>query len=403
MTDQGAQSFRTDNRTQTTTRPSDRLPTDLRESWLLRTGLSLTVWTLAGVATVLAASGQVEFARWAGITDVRAYAVPAVLELVAIAFLLIGYRRARRGDSASALWLLSAGVGAFAVYTNVVHSGGRSGLVFGAASAITMVLWFVKLRDDYRHFQRHTGQATRPRPKLGALWLVAPRLSTRAWVVATRRRISTVDEAVGYAEVWRAVYEDARSAKVGRRLSRRTAWRSVAEVAGGVWAELPRTAEIAAVQVLKRGSTSPGITDRGPQAAGAIGTSAPAPVPPRQGQAMASAGAIVATTTAEIPAVMASLRDRVYAFLDANVGADNTDIDDNDPYLQWLTARGLGVSVDAVKDHVRDWCRQVAQFGDDTGGSELQRFQPWTNEQQPAVTHNHRPFAEVSATHDGIG
>src|SRR5882672_9860476 len=76
-------------------------PEAAQESWLLRTGLSFSVWTLAGVATALAASGQVEFARWAGITDLRAYAVPAVLELVAVAFLLIGYRRARRGDSAT--------------------------------------------------------------------------------------------------------------------------------------------------------------------------------------------------------------------------------------------------------------------------------------------------------------
>ena len=178
-------------------------PAEQGESWLLRTGLSLSVWTLAGVATVLAASGQVEFARWAGITDLRAYAVPAVLELVAVAFLLIGYRRARRGDSAATLWFLAAMVGSFAVYTNVVHSGKRAGLVYGAASAITMVLWFVKLRDDYRHFQRHTGQATKPRPKFGALWIVAPRLAVRAWVVATRRGISTVDVAVGLAEVWR--------------------------------------------------------------------------------------------------------------------------------------------------------------------------------------------------------
>ena len=153
--------------------PRDQEPP---ESWLLRTGMSVCVWGLAAVATILAASGQVEFARWAGITDIRAYAVPAVLELVAVAFLLIGYRRARRGDSPAALWLLAAVVGGFAVYTNVAHSGGRAGLIYGAASAITMILWFVKLRDDYRHFQRQTGQATRPRPKLGALWLVAPRL-----------------------------------------------------------------------------------------------------------------------------------------------------------------------------------------------------------------------------------
>ncbi len=148
-----------------------------------------------------------------------------------------------------------------------------------------LILWFVKLRDDYRHFQRHTGQATRPRPKLGALWLVAPRLSARAWVLAARRRISTVDEAVGYAEVWRAVYEDARSAKVRRRLARRTAWRSVAEVAGGVYAELPRTAEVAAVNVVQRGSGGPTreslVAAERPVGAVTAGPAAgPAPRPP---------------------------------------------------------------------------------------------------------------------------
>src|SRR5258706_8494565 len=285
---------------------------EARESWLLRTGLSLTVWSLAAVATVLAASGQVEFARWAGITDVRAFAVPAVLELVAIAFLLMGYRRARRGDSAMGLWLLAAAVGGFAVYTNVAHTGGRSGLVYGAASAITLVLWFVKLRDDYRQFQRQTGQATRPRPKLGPLWLVAPRLSTRAWVVATRRRISTVDEAVGYAEVWRAVYEDARSANVGRRLARRTAWRLVAEVAGGSWADLPRTAEIAAVQVRQRKEES----HRLPPGSGAA-LEPGSRVDPVMAQATQHRQAEVAPssvgpTAADDP----FLRERVFAFLD---------------------------------------------------------------------------------------
>jgi Protein of unknown function (DUF2637) len=305
-----------------------------REPWALRTGISLTVWTLAGVATTLAASGQIEFAHWAGINDIRAYAVPAVLELVAVAFLLIGYRRARRGDSASMLWLLAACVGGFAVYTNVVHTGGRAGLVFGAASAITLILWFVKLRDDYRDFQRETGQATRPRPKLGALWIVAPRLSLRASVIATRRRISTVDEAVGYAEVWRAVFEDARTARVGRRLARRTAWRSVAEVAGGPWAELPQSAEIAAVQVRQRAPLN-GIpsSDRP-----AVAAAEPVPV-----------------------ALDGSLRSRVFAFLDAHVGTENSAGGaEMRSYLVWVTARGLGVTAADVADHVNQWCEQVA-------------------------------------------
>ena len=353
-----------------------------QESWLLRTGLSLSVWSLAGVATILAASGQVEFARWAGITDLRAYAVPAVLELVAVAFLLIGYRRARRGDSASMLWLLAAVVGAFAVYTNVVHSGGRSGLVFGAASAITMLLWFVKLRDDYRHFQRQTGQATRPRPKLGALWFVAPRLSTRAWVVATRRRISTVDEAVGYAEVWRAVYEDSRTAKVGRRLARRTAWQSVAAVAGGVYAELPRTAEIAAVQVLSRDSAPRASAEAIPtqQARPAVGAANGTP----PGQALSQA-------TAVAPARAVSIRDRVHSFLDSQVGIDDypDEGDGDDPYLQWLTAQGLGLDVGTVAPYVREWCQQAA-VRRDAYPANGQRFQPWPGEEQPLIPPNHR-------------
>ncbi len=362
-----------------------------KESWMLRTGLSVSVWSLAAVATVLAATGQVEFARWAGITDVRAYAVPAVLELVAVAFLLIGYRRARRGDSASMLWLLAAVVGAFAVYTNVVHTGGRSGLVFGAASAITLLLWFVKLRDDYRQFLRHAGQATRPRPKLGALWLVAPRLSTRAWVVATRRRISTVDEAVGYAEVWRAVYEDARTARVGRRLARRTAWQSVAAVAGGVYAELPRTAEIAAVQVLNRDAAprSDAVGTHEPRAA--VG---PAPTPEQQpsNHAVSTLPAVPATGVDVRPtASNAVIRDRVHAFLDAQVGVDDYPdaADGDDPYLQWLTAQGLGLDVEVVAPHVREWCRQAAQRRDQYLAN-TRPFDPWEAEHQQLVPPNHR-------------
>jgi hypothetical protein len=308
----------------------------------------------------------VHFAHWAGITDVRAYAVPAVLELVAVAFLLIGYRRARRGDSPSALWLLATAVGGFAIYTNVVHTGGRSGLVFGAASAVTLLLWFVKLRDDYRHFQRETGRATRPRPKLGALWLVAPRLSTRAWVLAARRRISTVDEAVGYAEVWRAVYEDARTANVRRRLSRRTAWRSVAEAAGTVWAELPRTAEVAAVKLITRPSPrdrpGPPGPARPPVPAGPAGP----PDPARHARGAGTELAVRADAgTVNDGGNGALLRSRVHDFLDARFGLEDlpTDDDVDDPYRLWMTARALGVSVDAAAPHVREWSTRVADRG----------------------------------------
>ncbi len=58
-----------------------------------------------------------------------------------------------------------------------------------------------------------------------------------------------------------------------------------------------------------------------------------------------------------------SLRSRVFAFLDSQIKIeDYFDIGDgDDPYLLWMTARGLGVGVDAIAEHVRDWCRQAAQ------------------------------------------
>jgi hypothetical protein len=348
------------------------------EGWVLRTGLSMSVWLLAGIATVLAASGQVQFAHWAGIVDARAYAVPAVLELVAVAFLLIGYRRARRGDSPAVLWMLAAIVGGFAVYTNVMHGGPRAGLVFGAASALALILWFVKLRDDYRHFQRHTGQATRPRPKLGALWFVAPRLCLRASVIAARRRISTVDHAVACAEVWRAVYEDARTAGVRRPLARRTAWRSVAQVVGGAFADLPTTAEVAAVTVFSRASREPAeptaaasstvdAASAGRPAESSRPVTATSPRPPIGTPQVPSPLPLDAQTAArsEIPADADAgrLGSRVFAFLDSRLDAEDIDVEDpDDPYLLWTTARGLGESAETVASHVRAWCAQQREL-----------------------------------------
>jgi hypothetical protein len=56
-----------------------------------------------------------------------------------------------------------------------------------------------------------------------------------------------------------------------------------------------------------------------------------------------------------------SLRARVYAVLDSQVqigeyfDAGNGD----DPYLLWMTARGLGVGVDAVAEYVHEWCQRT--------------------------------------------
>ena len=150
-----------------------------------------------------------------------------------------------------------------------------------------------------------------------------------------------MDESVAYAEVWRAVYEDSRAARVRRRLARRTAWRSVAEVAGGAWAELPRTAVVAAVEVV-----APRTADL--RQAGSAPAAEAAPIPPIR------VGEPVAGPRPD------GLRDSVFAYLDAEISpADYRSLNPDDPYLLWMTAQALGVSSEAIADHVVQWCRSV--------------------------------------------
>lgn len=222
------------------------------------------VWILSAVVTYLAATGQVEFAEWAGITDHRKYLVPASLDLVAACFLLVGYVQGRRGNSPALMWSLAALVGAVAVYTNVEHAGERAGLLYGGFSAVAIVLWFVKLYYQYRAHRRDTGQAGAPTPNFGSLWLLNPRLAMRGLLVAKRLQIAEVDPALRYAEVWIAVYDDAKrghntGSRIGQRKRRRTAWRSVHVSAGHPVADLPSSAEVPTVSVIDRPE---GTTDR---------------------------------------------------------------------------------------------------------------------------------------------
>lgn len=228
----------------------------------LRRFTNSVVWALSVVVTVLAATGQVEFAEWAGIHDVRKYLVPAGLELVAIGFLLIGYVQGRRGYSPAPTWLLASAVGAFAVYTNVAHAGERAGLLYGGFSAIALVLWFVKLAYQYKAHRRVTRQAGAPTPNFGSLWLLNPRLAWRGLLVAKRLQVSEVEESLKFAEVWIAVFDDAnrgrdRAAKIGGRLRRRTAWRTVQVAAGHPVADLPSFAEVQSVEVVDRPTVAP--------------------------------------------------------------------------------------------------------------------------------------------------
>lgn len=245
----------------TTRNAADRSGDHADPRWLV-VALPVAVWTLTAVVTFLALSGQVEFAEWAGITDGRKYLVPAGLELSAVGFLLVGYRRARRGFSPLGMWALAAAVGGFAVWTNVVHAGDRAGPIFGAFTVVALLLWFVKFRDDYAKHQQDTGQATGRRPKFGwRMWATAPRLTCRSWLIATRLQVSEVSTAVMYAELWRAVHRGKATTGRSPRERRAAAWRQVMVAADHPVADIPTVAEVTTVQLIDRPVPEPSTTD----------------------------------------------------------------------------------------------------------------------------------------------
>jgi len=243
-----------------------------KESWLLRTGLSISVWTLAGVATILAATGQAKFARWAGIADIRAYAVPAVLELVAVAFLLIGYRRVRRGDSASCCgcsppWL----VGLPCTPTSCTPVGAP-----GSCSA--------------------------------------PRLRSRCCCGSSSYAMTTAT-------------------------SNGTRVRPLARVPNWVFCG-------SLLPACPPGPGSSQLDPESPQWTKQSDTPKSGERSTRTRQTGHAVGPS-AIATASAP----SVRDRVYAFLDAQVGIDaypDAEYGD-DPYPQWLTAQGLGLDIETVR------------------------------------------------------
>ena len=213
--------------------PTEHEPTDRPAvSTVLRFTMQTVLWSLSIVVTFLAATGQVDFAEWATVTDWRKYLVPAGLELAAIGFMLVGYVRGLRGRSPALCWSIAGVLGGFAVYTNVAHAGPRAGLLFGGFSAVALLLWFVKLAYQYMDHRESTGQASPPAPNFGSLWLLNPRLAWRGLLVAKRLQLSDVETSLVYAELWITVFDDAnrgreRTERVRGRLRRRTAWRQV--------------------------------------------------------------------------------------------------------------------------------------------------------------------------------
>lgn len=236
------------------TDPTDESATDPtdREPWPLRVGLAGALWVISTVTSLMAAQGQLWTADQANIRGFLRFGVPIELDLFAVTLLLLGYREGRRGRSPYPLWLLACVPGGVGIYMNLNHGGRLAGIIFGAASAGTLISWTIKLWLDLRHYQEVTGRRAKARPKLGVLWLVSFPLARKAWVIATRCRLTSTDEAVENAEVWRDIYHDLRNAAVERKLAKRTAWRIIKQRCGVPVVELPRSVQVETVAVSVR-------------------------------------------------------------------------------------------------------------------------------------------------------
>jgi hypothetical protein len=201
--------------------------------------LDVASWAVAGVAGFLAAYGQVRFAQWAGVTGNMRFLVPGILEPSVVVLLLLANRRVKRRRSGfpakpiGKLLALAAVLGGFAVYTNVVHSGGKAGLVFGAATVVGLILWWVKLQDDAapddwddapqsKRLSRRTSRYRLLR------WVILFPQTRRAWLISLDHSIADAEVGLELARLWRRSYDEAR-VEMGRRMARRLASAQVDE------------------------------------------------------------------------------------------------------------------------------------------------------------------------------
>jgi hypothetical protein len=196
--------------------------------------LDLASWAVAAVAGFLAAYGQVKFAEWAGVTGWEKWLVPGILEPAVVVLLLLANRRVKRRRAGfpakpiGKLLALAALLGGFAVYTNVVHTGGKAGLVFGAATVVGLILWWVKLQDDAapddwddapqsKRLSRKTSRYRLLR------WLILFPQTRRAWLISLDHSISDAEVGLDLARRWRRSFDESRDAGESRRKARRDA------------------------------------------------------------------------------------------------------------------------------------------------------------------------------------
>lgn len=200
--------------------------------------LDVASWTVALFAGFLAAAGQIAFARWAHILDWKAYLVPGILEPSVVVLLLLANRRVQKAVAGlptkpiGKLLALAALLGGFAIYTNVVHAPDGSGLVFGAATAIGLMLWWVKLQDGAgAELIQEAPQSKRISRRTSGYrlmrWVILPAQTTRAWLISLDHSVDDAEIGLDLARRWRRDYEDFRALKNGPIVARRHASRQV--------------------------------------------------------------------------------------------------------------------------------------------------------------------------------
>lgn len=261
---------------------------DTPRDWV---GLMLwtAIWSVTGVATYMAAVGQIDGTWiWAGQNphDFRRFGVPFLFEVGVIAWLLIGKFAMTKHRSPYPWWVVAATFATLAVYTNSVHGEGpdgwREGVLFGTASALSLALWFAKFYLDYMAHEVAGGRRRSSRPKVITVANVVtqPRLTFRAHLIVMRRHeVATDGQAFVMAELWQWIYQDtvavrvrpntssdAEKAQVGpdrnrswrerHRIARRTAWLHVNRELG-VKTIIPQGVEIAEVRFAEPPAVEP--------------------------------------------------------------------------------------------------------------------------------------------------
>lgn len=232
----------------------------------LKYGLNIALWSVSIVASWMAAVGQVGTSEWAGIEGPLRFGLPVITEAFAVTLLLLGYWQGKAQRSPLGLWTLAWAVGAYSGYLNFTHAGEREGTVYAMATFACVLAWTLKYRIKLTNYLTSIEAMAAPRPKLGKLFIAAPRVAIRAWLIAVRRGVTTTSRARDLAERWIRIYQDLRAAKQSRTIAKRGAWDDIYSLTGGVPDPMPTTINVDRVRAVE---TTPTATTGLPTAAGA--------------------------------------------------------------------------------------------------------------------------------------